>query len=130
LSIRVGVNLSRAMFKKPGSKNEDPLANRMRKISGAPVGVPEEITYSSVQQTNKRAERTATFKQGTITTRGGERIPVVVKNVSSTGARIEFFRDVQLGDHVLLSEPTLQIRTWAEVVWQGRGAAGLNFVRT
>jgi hypothetical protein len=119
------------MFKKPGSnRNEDPLADRMRKISGAPGGVPEEITYSSIQQTNKRADRTATFKQGTITTRGGERVPVVLKNVSSTGARIEFFRDVQLGDHVLLSEPTLQIRTWAEVVWQARGAAGLHFVRT
>jgi len=118
------------MFKKPDSnKQQDPLANRMRKIAGA-GGAQEEITYSSIQQTNKRAERTQTFKQGTITTRGGERIPVVVKNVSSTGARIEFFRDAQLGDHVLLSEPTLQIRTWAEVMWQGRGAAGLRFVRT
>lgn len=117
------------MFKKSGSSKEDPLANRMRKIT-ASAGVQEEVTYSSVQQTNKRAERTQTFKQGTITTRGGERIPVVVKNVSSTGARIEFFRDAQLGDHVLLSEPTLQIRTWAEVMWQGQGAAGLRFVHT
>lgn len=118
------------MFKKPGSsKQEDPLASRMRKIAGS-TGVQEEIAYTSVQQTNKRADRTQTFKQGTITTRGGERIPVVMKNVSSTGARIEFFRDAQLGDHVLLSEPTLQIRTWAEVMWQGRGAAGLRFVHT
>jgi hypothetical protein len=119
------------MFGKKGNgKDEDPLANRMRKISGASALPQEEVTYSSVQQTNKRAERTATFKQGTIQTRGGERVPVVVKNVSSTGVRIEFFRDVQLGDHVLITEPTLQIRTWAEVMWQGRGAAGLKFVRT
>lgn len=118
------------MFKKPASsKTEDPLAHRMRKIA-ASSAAPEDVTYSSVQQTNKRAERTQTFKQGTITTRGGERIPVVVKNVSSTGARIEFFRDVQLGDHVLISEPTLQIRTWAEVMWQGHGVAGLRFVHT
>jgi hypothetical protein len=117
------------MFKKTANnKPPDPLADRMRKISGAPA--PEEVTYSSFSQHAKRADRQPTFKQGTITTRGGERVPVVVKNVSSTGARIEFFRDVQLGDHVLLSEPTLQIRCWAEVVWQGRGAAGLQFVRT
>jgi hypothetical protein len=117
------------MFKKPGNNKGDPLADRMRKIAGA-AGAPEEITYSSVQQTNKRADRQPTFKQGTLTTRGGERIPVVVKNVSSTGVRVEFFKDVQLGDHVLLIEPTLQIRTWAEVIWQGRGAAGLKFVHT
>ena len=118
------------MFGKKGNdKDVDPLANRMRKISGASNLPQEEVTYSSLQQ-NKRADRTATFKQGTITTRGGERVPVVVKNISSTGVRIEFFRDVQLGDHVLITEPTLQIRTWAEVMWQGRGAAGLKFVRT
>ncbi len=118
------------MFKKTGStRQEDPLANRMRKITGTTVA-PEEITYSSIKQTNKRAERTQTFKQGTMTTRGGERIPVVVKNVSSTGARVEFFKNTQLGDHVLLSEPTLQIRTWAEVMWQTPGAAGLRFVHT
>jgi hypothetical protein len=116
------------MFKKPGHNKPDPLGDRMRKIAGS-VGVPEEITYSSVQAGN-RADRHPTFKQGTLTTRGGERIPVVVKNISSTGVRVEFFKDVQLGDHVLLIEPTLQIRTWAEVIWQGRGAAGLKFVRT
>lgn len=130
ISRVVGGNRAWAMFGKKGNgKDEDPLANRMRKISGVSTLPQEEVTYSSLQQ-NKRAERTATFKQGTITTRGGERIPVVVKNISSTGVRIEFFRDVQLGDHVLITEPTLQIRTWAEVMWQGRGAAGLKFVRT
>lgn len=116
------------MFKKSGN-TPDPLGDRMRKIAGS-AAPGEEVTYSSVQQTNKRAERQSTFKQGTLTTRGGERIPVVLKNISSTGVRVEFFRDVQLGDHVLLSEPTLQIRTWTEVMWQSRGAAGLKFVHT
>jgi len=118
------------MFKKPGSNKppDDPLANRMRKISGAPP--PEETSYSTIHQDNKRAARQATFKQATITTRGGERIAVVVKNVSDSGARIEYMREVSLGDHVLLSEPTLRIKTWAEVVWETRGAAGLKFVKT
>ena len=116
------------MFKKTG-KNEayDPLANRMRKISNTSE---EEHTYSSVQEQTGRSTREPTFKQGTITTRGGERIPVVVKNVSKSGARIEFFRDVQLGDHVLITEPTLRLNIWAEVMWQSRGAAGLKFVPT
>lgn len=115
------------MFKKPGKDTPDPLGDRMRKISGAPP--PEEKTYTSIQD-SKRETRQATFKQATITTRGGERIAVVVKNVSQSGARIEYMRDVTLGDHVLLSEPTLRIKTWAEVMWETRGAAGLKFVKT
>jgi hypothetical protein len=116
------------MFKKPGNNTPDPLADRMRKISGP--NAPEEKTYTSIHQDNKRAERQPTFKQATVTTRGGERIAVVVKNISDTGARIEYMREVPLGDHVLLSEPTLRIKTWAEVVWETRGAAGLRFVAT
>jgi hypothetical protein len=116
------------MFKKPGNNTPDPLGDRMRKISGA--APPEEKTYTTVHQDNKRETRQPTFKQATITTRGGERIPVVVKNVSQSGARIEYMREVTLGDHVLLSEPTLRIKTWAEVMWETRGAAGLKFVKT
>lgn len=115
------------MFKKGKSEAFDPLADRMRKISNVSV---EEHTYSSVQEQAGRAAREATFKQGTITTRGGERIPVVLKNVSKTGVRIEFFREVELGDHVLITEPTLRLNIWAEVMWQSRGAAGLKFVPT
>jgi hypothetical protein len=114
------------MFKKGKNEPYDPLADRMRKISNVPV---EEHTYSTVQNTG-RAVREQTFKQGTITTRGGERVPVVLKNVSKTGVRIEFFRDVILGDHVLITEPTLRLNIWAEVMWQSRGAAGLKFIPT
>jgi hypothetical protein len=117
------------MFKKPGNNNAaDPLGDRMRKISGAPPA--EERTYTTIHQDNKRETRQPTFKQATITTRGGERIPVVVKNVSPSGARIEYMKETTLGDHVLLSEPTLRIKTWAEVMWETRGAAGLKFVKT
>lgn len=116
------------MFKKPGNNTPDPLGDRMRKISGS--SQPEEKTYTTIHQDNKRAVRHPTFKQATITTRGGERIAVVVKNISDTGARIEYMRDAALGDHVLLSEPTLRIKTWAEVMWETRGAAGLKFVKT
>ena len=101
----------------------------MRKISGAPAA-PEEITYSSIQQTNKRADRAADLQAGhhhhaRRRTHSGRPEECVVDRRRA----IEFFRDVQLGDHVLLTEPTLQIRTWAEVMWQARGAAGLKFVQ-
>ena len=116
------------MFKKPTSgKPDDPLADRMRKIAAVPA---EEVTYSSAGPGEKRAERKPTFKSATVTMLGGERVDVVVKNVSSTGARVEFLRDIQLTDRVMLSEPTLRIKTWAYVVWQTRGAAGLQFVHT
>jgi hypothetical protein len=64
------------------------LADRMRKIAAVPA---EEVTYSSAGPGEKRAERKAT-KSATVTTLGGERVDVVVKNVSSTGARVEFLR--------------------------------------
>ncbi len=115
------------MFKKSDKKASDPLADRMRKIAAVPV---EEATYSSVVTGEKRAERKPTFKTATLTMISGERIDVVVKNVSATGARIEFLRDVTLTDRVMLSEPTMRIRTWAYVIWQTRGAAGLQFVAT
>jgi len=115
------------MFKKTDHKATDPLADRMRKIAAVPV---EETNYSSVATGEKRAVRKPTFKSATLTLLGGERLDVVVKNISDTGARIEFVRDVHLTDRVMLSEPTLRLRTWAYVIWQTRGAAGLQFVAT
>lgn len=114
------------MFGKKPDK-PDPLADRMRKIAAAPA---EDVVYSSAHTGEKRATRQPTFKSATVTTLGGERIDVVVKNVSSTGARIEFVRDVSLTDRVMLSEPTMRLKTWAYVVWQTRGAAGLQFAQT
>jgi hypothetical protein len=116
------------MFKKTPDR-PDPLAQRMRKIADVPV---QEVTYSSVTPTpdEKRSERRPTFRAATLALITGERFEVVVKNVSDTGARIEFMREVPLPDRVLLSEPTLRLKTWAYVIWQTRGAAGLEFVKT
>ena len=114
------------MFKKTPDK-PDPLAQRMRKIADVPV---EEVTYSSVTPDEKRSDRRPTFKAATLALITGERIDVVVKNVSDEGARIEFMREIPLPDRVLLSEPTLHLKTWAYVIWQTRGAAGLQFVKT
>lgn len=115
------------MFKKPGDKKADPLADRMRKIAAQPA--LDDVAYQHDHSRDKaRSTRAPTYKQATITLTGGERMDVVVKNMSNTGARIEYFRKVELTEHVLLSEPTMRIRTWAKVVWQKDGAAGLHFV--
>ena len=100
------------MFKKPGpSEASDPLANRLRQIAARPA--LDEAQYKPSKQKNGRSPRQPTFKQGTVTLSGGERMDVVVKNVSDTGMRIEFFRRVTLTDQLIIAEPTLRIRKWA-----------------
>jgi hypothetical protein len=116
------------MFKKPGDKKADPLADRLRKIAAQPALEDNAYEKSDHSRDAKRQKRDPTFKQATITMLGGERMDVVVKNLSAGGARIEFFRKVNLTEHVLLSEPTMRIKTWAKVMWQKDGAAGLQFV--
>ncbi len=115
------------MFKRPNTGKPDPLAQRMRKIAEV---APEEVVYSTVTPGEKRADRKPTFKAASLSFITGQKIDVVVKNVSDTGARVEFMLDVELPDRVLVSEPTLRLRTWAYVVWQTRGVAGLQFVKT
>lgn len=58
----------------------------------------------------------------------GERMAVVVKDVSATGARVEFFVRRTLPDEVLFMEATLKLRKRARVVWQRDGAVGLEFL--
>lgn len=115
------------MFKKP-DKKPDPLADRLRKIAAQPALDDGDYKPDRGLQNRNRAPRQATFKQGTITMQGGERMDVVVKNLSDTGARIEYFRKVHLTEMVVLTEPTMRIKTRARVMWQTDGAAGLQFV--
>jgi hypothetical protein len=116
------------MFKKPGnSKEGDPLANRLKAIASKPA-LAESDYVASAPKVDNRAKRQATFKQATLMLSGGERVDVVVKNISATGAKVQFFKHVTLSQKVMMSEPTLRIRRWAEVVWQKDGEAGLHFV--
>lgn len=115
------------MFKKPGDgKPANPLNERLQRIAGKPA--LEDTAYQSSRPKPTRPERQATFKQATVRLQGGERLDVVVKNLSETGARIEFFRKVTLTDQVLISEPTLRLKRVAQVVWQKDGTAGLHFL--
>jgi uncharacterized protein YijF (DUF1287 family) len=117
------------MFKKPG-KNEggDPLANRLKAIASKPALADSEYTDVADPKKDDRAKRQLTFKQGTLMMSAGERVDVVIKNISATGAKIQFFKHVILTQKVIMAEPTLRLRKWAEVVWQKEGEAGLRFL--
>jgi hypothetical protein len=69
------------------------------------------------------------FRQGALILADGEKHPVAVKDISATGARIEYFVRRELPAFVTLVEPTLRIKSRARVVWQREGVAGLAFVR-
>ena len=117
------------MFKKPGEKKEgNPLADRMKAIASKPALDDSEYVDVNAPKKDDRAQRQPTFKQGTLMMAAGERVDVVVKNISATGAKIQFFKHVVLTRKVIMAEPTLRLRKWAEVVWQKDGEAGLRFL--
>jgi hypothetical protein len=101
------------------------LAKRVRQIA--------ETTRSAVVVTAepisaKREERTPAFRPGKLTFIGGERMDVMVTNLSSRGARVEFVRGTRIPDCVELTEAMTGTRKWAYVSWQTYGMAGLEFV--
>ena len=72
--------------------------------------------------------REALFRDRTLTINEGERLRVVIKDLSCTGARVEFLVHRQLPPIVTLSEPVQRLRRQAHVVWQRDGVAGLAFI--
>lgn len=75
-----------------------------------------------------RSERAPVFRQATVLFADGFRLGVVAKNISETGARVDFFQRLTLPDEVVLLESTLKLHKRARVVWQRDGAAGLKFL--
>ena len=117
------------MFKKPKPPtNKNALSERVRRLAG-----PTSIAIPSPEPTPRRnaTERTPrqpVYKNGALLLEGGHKLKVVIKNLSDTGAYVEFFVKTDLPHHVILSEPTLPLKRWARVVWQRDGAAGLVFM--
>lgn len=99
------------------------LADRLRAIADRP-------SPASGAAGPTRSHRTATFKQATLTLEHGERLPVVIKNLSMTGARVEFFqnRDLEVHDYVRLAEQSTALNRGARVIWKRPGLLGLRFV--
>jgi hypothetical protein len=101
------------------------LTARVKKIAQAPTYVPPKPEDTRF---GKRATREMSWKPGTLIFQSGERMDIVVKNISETGARIEYVRGTHLPERVRLIEPIQDINHWAYVTWQTWGVAGLRFV--
>ena len=100
------------------------LSQRMQRIAETTAFAPERV---AAQTFAERATRAVAWRPGTISFQTGERMNVVIKNVSDTGARIEFVRSTYLPDRVKLTAHGTS--RWAYVTWQTWGVAGLQFVR-
>jgi len=114
------------MFKKNKPPAEPRLGERLKTISER--AAPSADDYQSVASTETRKPRKPTFRQATLALPHGEKILVVVKNLSATGARVEFFQNRKLTGKVRLIEPGSGLNTRAEVIWQSDGLLGLNFI--
>ncbi len=99
------------------------LSARMQRIAETQAYAP---VRPADQKFGKRAIRADAWRPATISFQTGERIDVVVKNISDTGARIEFVRSTYLPDRVRLTAQGTS--RWAYVTWQTWGMAGLRFV--
>ena len=111
--------LGKKMHTNPGI-----LAARMQKISEASPYQPKPAVTSAPT----RAPRVAAYRPATLTFIGGERMDVVVTNLSATGARVQHKRGTPLPERVCLKEGHSGMEHWAYVTWQQWGVAGLQFV--
>jgi hypothetical protein len=101
------------------------LTARVNRIAQTPTYTPPRHVDTKF---GKRDQREMSWKPGTLIFQSGERMDVVVKNISETGARIEYVRGTYLPERVRLIEPIQDLNRWAYVTWQTWGVAGLRFV--
>lgn len=114
-----------AIFGKSKPPDGGVLASRLRTIAErAPAAAVEKVAPRSKQ----RAPRQAVFRNATLTLDSGEKMTVAVKDVSASGARVEFFRHVPLPATFVLSEPMMKLKRRVRVVWQREGVAGVEFI--
>lgn len=100
------------------------FAERVRKISeAAPALASKQVTPPET-----RAPRALAYRPGTLIFVGGERVDVMVTNLSATGARVQHKRGTPLPERVCLKEGRTGKELWAYVTWQTWGVAGLQFV--
>lgn len=115
------------MFKKPPPPPS--LSARIQSAVSRPTpSAPPPPAPPPLSKRQQRAERERVFRQATLVFPDGHRMAVVVKDVSTTGARIEFFQHIRLPEEVMFLEATLKLRKRARVVWQEDGTVGLAFL--
>lgn len=72
-------------------KSSSGLSERMRRAVERPTAPPP-LTHSVTRQI-ERAVRQAVFRQGALILADGEKLPVALKNISASGARVVWQRD-------------------------------------
>jgi hypothetical protein len=99
------------------------LADRIKKLAAAPAPRATSLERARVGA----FDREPTFAFGAVESSCGVREGVVVRDINTSGARIDFTRALELPSRVLLVAPGIGLRRWAEVVWRDSRSAGLKF---
>ena len=111
------------MFRK--NKSGQPVPpGRIQHIAEAPP--PQE--YGAAETTATRPERKPVFRQGVAILPHGERLAVVLKSVSRTGLRVEFFQNRSLPETFTVAEASMPLNVRVQLVWQRGGVAGLKII--
>jgi hypothetical protein len=76
----------------------------------------------------ERDPREPVRRAATLTLMDGDEVPAVMTNVSETGAQAGFDPRKELSCVVRVSGPAVAAEVFAEVVWQGEGVGGLQFL--
>lgn len=111
-----------AMFK--GGTPGNTLSDRLRAASEPAPGA----AAGAAQEPGKRLPRQPVYSIATLTT-ASAKIPAVVRNVNTRGARVEFTANIPLRGDVSIACPVLGLNTRVRVAWQKGGSAGLIFVK-
>lgn len=98
----------------------DQLRDRIRRIVGSRPEAPPKPERTSVREPQ--------YKEAVLIFPGGERMKVVIRDLSEGGARVEFFVRAQLPPEVVLTGTNVVLNRRASVVWQSLGVAGLKFL--
>jgi hypothetical protein len=113
------------MFRKPASPMlAARLTDRMRTIREAPACE----VHLDVSSRTVRMPRRAVYRPATLVLEQGERLDVVIRDISASGVKVAFFRQTPISEMVLIDEASLPLKRWGKVVWQRDGASGLYFI--
>ena len=116
---------------KPGDKNA--LTSRVRQLADKQTAAPtfaepvQPPPRTPLRPEQKRAERVPQYKQAVLVIDGHEKLGVIIKDINTSGARVDFFQRRSLPDFVTLQEATMRLNRRARVMWQDGSSAGLKF---
>lgn len=76
----------------------------------------------------RRARRRAVCRKSTLVFEGFRKFDALVKNVSQSGARIDFQYAGRAPGFATLITPTLELRRDVEIIWQTGDRLGVRFI--